>query len=111
MTLSNILIVSAILFVIGLLGTISKKSTVLVIMSLELMFNAAALSFVAFSRFAPGGLLGVESASRVLSGQVMAIFIIAIGAAEAALALSLVIAIYREKSSIEITNSIDIKEA
>ena len=67
--------------------------------------------FLAFSRFAPGGLIGVESASRVLSGQVMAIFIIAIGAAEAALALSLVIAIYREKSSIEITNSIDIKEA
>ena len=63
MTLSNILIVSAIIFVIGLLGTISKKSTVLVIMSLELMFNAAALSFVAFYRFAHGVLLGVDSAS------------------------------------------------
>jgi len=111
MTLGNILIVSVIIFIIGLFGTLTKKSAVLIVMSLELMFNAAALSFVAFSRFAPGGILGTESASRVLSGQVMAIFIIAIGAAEAALALSLVIAIYKEKSSIEINNSIDIREA
>ena len=54
--------------------------------------------------------MGVESASRVLSGHIMAIFIIAIGAAEAALALSLVIALYREKSSIELTNSVDVRE-
>ncbi|MAU55998.1 MAG: NADH-quinone oxidoreductase subunit NuoK [Dehalococcoidia bacterium] len=110
MTLSNILILSALVFLIGLFGTLTKKSAVIVIMSLELMFNSVALSFVAFSRFAPGGFLGVESASRVLSGHIMAIFIIAIGAAEAALALSLVIALYREKSSIELTNSVDVRE-
>ena len=110
MNLTNVLILSALIFLIGLFGTLTKKSAVLVVISLELMFNSAALTFVAFSRFAPGGFIGVESVARVLSGQVMAIFIIAIGAAEAALALSLVIALYREKSSIELTNSVDIKE-
>jgi len=110
MNLANVLILSALIFLIGLFGTLTKKSAVLVVISLELMFNSAALSFVAFSRFAPGGFIGAESVTRVLSGQIMAIFIIAIGAAEAALALSLVIALYREKSSIELTNSVDIKE-
>ena len=47
------------------------------------MFNAVALNFVTFSRFAPGGLLGLTDVTNVLSGQIMAIFIIAIGAAEA----------------------------
>ena len=68
------------------------------------------MASVAFSRFAPGGLIGATDVSNVLSGQVMAIFIIAIGAAEAALALSIVIAMYREKNTIEFSETIEIRE-
>ena len=110
MTLSNLILLSWIIFFIGLYGSLTKKSAVLVVISLELMFNAAALNFVAFSRFAPGGLIGSADVSNVLSGQVMAIFIIAIGAAEAALALSIVIAMYREKNTIEFSETIEIRE-
>ena len=85
MTLTNIILLSWIVFFIGLYGSLTKKSAVLVVISLELMFNAVALNFVTFSRFAPGGLLGLTNVTNVLSGQIMAIFIIAIGAAEAAL--------------------------
>ncbi|GIR91514.1 MAG: NADH-quinone oxidoreductase subunit NuoK [Chloroflexota bacterium] len=110
MTLSNLILLSWIIFFIGLYGSLTKKSAVLVVISLELMFNAVALNFVAFSRFAPGGLIGATDVSNVLSGQVMAIFIIAIGAAEAALALSIVIAMYREKNTIEFSETIEIRE-
>ena len=110
MTLTNLILLSWIVFFIGLYGSLTKKSAVLVVISLELMFNAVALSFVTFSRFAPGGLLGLTDVTNVLSGQIMAIFIIAIGAAEAALALSIVIAMYREKNTIEFTETIEIKE-
>ena len=105
MNLTNILIISSIVFLVGLYGSLTKKSAVMVIMCLELMFNATAMQFVAFSRFAPG-----KEVLNVLSGQVMAIFIIAIGAAEVALALSLVIAVYKEKNSIEVTDLSQIKE-
>tara|TARA_B100000941_G_scaffold290210_1_gene271566 strand:+ start:7273 stop:7617 length:345 start_codon:yes stop_codon:yes gene_type:complete len=110
MTLSNLIILSWIVFFIGLYGSLTKKSAVLVVISLELMFNSVALNFVSFSRFAPGGLLGTTEVTNVLSGQIMAIFIIAIGAAEAALALSIVIAMYREKNTIEFSENVDIKE-
>ena len=110
MTLSNLILLSWVIFFIGLYGSLTKRSAVLVVISLELMFNAAALNFVSFSRLAPGGIFGATDVSNVLSGQVMAIFIIAIGAAEAALALSIVIAMYREKNTIEFSETIEIKE-
>ena len=75
MTLTNIILLSWIVFFIGLYGSLTKKSAVLVVISLELMFNAVALNFVTFSRFAPGGLLGLTDVTNVLSGQIMAIFI------------------------------------
>ena len=100
MTLSNLLVISAIIFVIGLLGTLTKKSTVLVIMSLELMFNAAALSFVAFSRF--GGMN--------LDGHIFGLIVIVLAAAEAAVALAIVINIYNNLNTINVDEASTMKE-
>lgn len=110
MNIDNALIVSAIIFAIGLYGALSKRSTVVVLMSIELMFNGVILAALAFSRFSmPAGLTGGQltvtaaNVSMVLTGQVFAIFIITVGAAEIVLGIALVLALYRSSNSIEIT--------
>ncbi len=110
MNLENALIVSGIIFSIGLYGALVKRSTVVVLMSIELMFNGVILAALAFSRFSiPAGLIGgpltvtADNVSMALTGQVFAIFIITVGAAEVVLGIALVIALYRSSNSIEIT--------
>lgn len=84
---------AALLFCIGLFGALSKKSTVLVLMSLELMTNAVNLNLVAVSRF-------FTPAS--MAGQYAAAFIIVIAAAEVGLGLALVLALYRTRRTVEL---------
>lgn len=110
MNLENALIVSGIIFAIGLYGALSKRSAVVVLMSIELMFNGVILAALAFSRFSvPAGLTGgqltvtAENVSMALTGQVFAIFVITVGAAEVVLGIALVLALYRSINSIEIT--------
>ena len=86
-TLQLILIVSAILFSIGLLAALSRRHAIFILIGIELMLAAANLNFVAFWRFTPE--------PRDTTGLMFAIFAIAIAAAEAAVGLALVIAIYR----------------
>ena len=86
MTLAHLLILSAILFAIGVYGVLARKSIIAILMSVELMFNAANLNFVAFNRF-----LYPES----LWGHGLALLIITVAAAEAVVGLALIIAIYR----------------
>ncbi len=83
--LSHYLVISAALFSLGVMGVLTRKNAVNVLMGIELILNSANLNLVAFSRFSAGG----------LSGQIFAIFVIVIAAAEAAVALAIVLSMYR----------------
>jgi NADH:ubiquinone oxidoreductase subunit K len=89
------LILAAILFAIGLFGVITRRNVVGILMSLELMFNAANINFVTFNKYlSPDG----------LTGQIFAAFIIVVAAAEATIGLALVMLIYKNWRSIDADN-------
>ena len=96
-SLESYLIVSAFLFLVGLLVVLTKKNIIQIIMGIELMFNAAAINFVAFSYFRPA-MLGTDQ----LSGQVISIFIIVIAAADACAALAIVLSLFKVFKTINI---------
>jgi len=81
------LLLSALLFSIGLAGALTRRNAILVLIGIELMLNAANLNFIAFWRYSPN--------PEALHGVMFVIFAIAIAAAEAAVGLALIIAIYR----------------
>ena len=91
--LEHYLVVGALLFGIGLYLALAKRNFVGVLMGVELMFNAANLTFVAFSRF-------VESAEP-LDGHVFVVFVITVAAAEAAVALAMAMLVYRNRETID----------
>jgi NADH:ubiquinone oxidoreductase subunit K len=91
--LANFLMLSSILFCIGVYGVLARKNAVLVLMSIELILNAVNINLVAF---------GVAGPSVDISGQVFALFIIAIAAAEVGVGLAMVLLIYRNRSSIDL---------
>ena len=116
MTLERFLIIGAILFEIGLYGALSKKHAIAVLMSLEIMFNGVNLTAVAISRYivpaamSSAGTHAAENASRfLLTGQIFTIFIITIAAAEVALGLAIIVAIYRSRQSVLVTDAADMK--
>jgi NADH:ubiquinone oxidoreductase subunit K len=86
-TLQYVLVISAALFCVGLLAALSRRHAIFILIGIELMLTAANLNFVAFWRFGP------QSSSP--TGVMVAIFAIAIAAAEAAVGLALIIAVYR----------------
>jgi NADH-quinone oxidoreductase subunit K len=92
--LANYLILAALLFGIGLAGALARRNEVLVLIGLELMLNAANLNFIAFWRFSPH--------PEMLTGLMFVLFSIAIAAAEVALGLALVIAIYRHRRTAQL---------
>lgn len=107
--LERLLIISAILFCIGLYGALSRKHIISILMSTEIMFNAANLALVAFARYTVPASYRFPAASSnpellLLSGQTLAIFVIVVAAAEVALGLALIIAIARREDTSEITN-------
>ena len=111
MTLENVLLVSAVIFGIGLFGALAKRNVIVVLMSIELMFNAVNIAAIAFSRFTvPAALadgpvaLTSDAMRQVLTGQVFAVFVIAVAAAEVTLGLALAVAIYRRRESSEVTD-------
>tara|TARA_B100001750_G_C15477704_1_gene583483 strand:- start:839 stop:1234 length:396 start_codon:yes stop_codon:yes gene_type:complete len=125
LSLENFLLVSAVLFCIGLYGAVTKRNIITVLMCIELMFNGVNVAAVAFSRYilprglavnpkisesdiatvmANGGHVADTVLSTLLTGQVFAIFIITVAAAEIALGLGIVIAIYRNRDTVDITN-------
>ncbi len=85
--LHHYLILSSLLFSIGLVGALTRRNAILVLIGVELMLNAANLNFIAFWRFSPH--------PETLTGMMFALFSIGIAAAEAAVGLALIIAIYR----------------
>jgi NADH:ubiquinone oxidoreductase subunit K len=85
--LASYLLVSALLFSIGLAGALTRRNAILVLVGIELMLNAANLNFIAFWRYGPN--------PEALTGIMFAIFAIGVAAAEAAVGLALIISIYR----------------
>ena len=104
MSFEAFLIVSAVLFCIGLYGALARRNVLAVLMSIELMFNAVNLTLVAMAKYlAPAALQ--EDISSVLTGQVFAVFIITVAAAEIALGLGIVFAMYRTNESVDLTEA------
>jgi NADH-quinone oxidoreductase subunit K len=93
-SLSHYLIFSAMLFSIGFAGAVVRRNAILVLVGVELMLNAANLNFIAFWRFG--------THPEALTGVMFAIFSIAIAAAEAAVGLALIIAMYRHRQNVQI---------
>ncbi len=91
--LSWYLIVSAILFGIGLIGVLLRQNAVTILFSVEIMLNAANINLVAFSRYVT---------PSVISGQMFALFVMAIAASEVAVGLAIVLTIYRNVQSVDI---------
>jgi NADH-quinone oxidoreductase subunit K len=87
--LSHYLIVSAILFALGSAGVLMRRNLITILLSIEIMLNAVNLSFVAFGRFRGD-----------VDGQVLAFFVIVVAAAEAAVGLALVLALFRHRESL-----------
>jgi NADH-quinone oxidoreductase subunit K len=93
--LSKFLVIGALLFIIGVAGVLSRRNIIVIFMSIELILNAANLNFIAFSRY----LQDIGSINAV-AGQVFTVFVIVVAAAEAAIGLGIVIALYRNKETI-----------
>jgi NADH-quinone oxidoreductase subunit K len=96
--LSGFLAVSAILFTMGALGVLIRRNAIIIFMSVELMLNAANLAFVAFAR-----------SYDVLSGQLFVFFVMTVSAAEVAVGLALIVAIFRSKHSIDVDQMSSLK--
>jgi NADH:ubiquinone oxidoreductase subunit K len=93
--LSKFLVIGALLFVIGVAGVLTRRNIIVIFMSVELILNAANLNFIAFSRY-----LQLTGNANSVAGQVFTVFIIVVAAAEAAIGLGIVIALYRNRETI-----------
>ena len=93
--LSRFLMIGALLFVIGVGGVLTRRNIIVIFMSIELILNAANLNFIAFSRY-----LQATGSVNAVAGQVFTVFVIVVAAAEAAIGLGIVIALYRNKETI-----------
>ena len=97
--LSQYLVISAALFSLGIMAVLTRKNAVNVLMGVELILNSANINLVAFSRFS----------SANLDGQLFAIFVIVIAAAEAAVALAIVLSMYRLLKSVNLDKADTLK--
>ncbi len=91
MPIQYFLVLSVLMFVIGIVGVLVRRNAIVIFMCLELMFNAANLAFVAFASY-----------YNALEGQLFVFFVIAVAAAEVAVGLALMVAIFRAKHSIDV---------
>lgn len=95
------LLFSTLLFCIGLVGALSRSNTILVLLGIELMLNAANINFIAFWRYGPHPEMG--------TGVLFVLFSIAVAAAEAAVGLALVIAVHRHRKSVRLQEASSLK--
>ena len=93
--LSKFLIIGALLFIIGVAGVLTRRNIIVIFMSIELILNAANLNFIAMSRY-----LQQTGSANAVAGQIFTVFVIVVAAAEAAIGLGIVIALYRNKETI-----------
>jgi NADH-quinone oxidoreductase subunit K len=92
-TVQHGLLLGASLFSIGLVGALTKRNAIAILMSIEVMLNGVMVTFVAFARHAQ---------SPTLTGQIFAIFIMTVAAADAAVGLAIVIAVYRLRRTVQV---------
>ena len=95
------LLVSSLLFCLGLVGALARSNTILVLLGIELMLNAANLNFIAFWRYGPHPEAG--------TGMIFVLFSIAIAAAEAAVGLALIIAVHRHRKNVRLQEANSLK--
>ncbi|MCY4403959.1 MAG: NADH-quinone oxidoreductase subunit NuoK [Candidatus Poribacteria bacterium] len=100
MSLQHYLVISSILFSLGIFAVLTRKNAISILMGIELILNSCNLNFVAFSRFVTPAESIVGSEVFRFDGQIIAIFGIVLAAAEAAVFLAIILAIYREFGSI-----------
>jgi NADH:ubiquinone oxidoreductase subunit K len=100
-SLTNYLIIAGMLFALGIFAMVSRRNAVGILMGVELMLNASGVNFIAFARFGHDKAGGAQ-----LDGQVFTLFIIVLAAAEAAVALALVLAVFQTHRTIEL-NEVD----
>jgi NADH-quinone oxidoreductase subunit K len=98
--LPHFLVIAALLFSLGLVCLLSRRNAIGLLMGVELILNSANINLVAFARFVESG----------LSGQVFALFVIVLAAAEAAIAMAIVLAIYRSYKNIDVNLTVNLKE-
>lgn len=91
LTLNHYLVVSGLLFALGIAGVIIRRNALVIYMALELNLNAANLALIAFSKF-----------NKIVDGQILVFFVIAIAAAEVAVGLAIIVALYRRKQSVSV---------
>jgi len=103
-TLGDYLMVSAILFTVGFAGVMLRRNLIIILMSLELMLNAANLSLVAFSRFRVG-----TNGLPDYNAQVFVFFVITVAAAEGAVGLALLVALYRARQTTDVKDIRNLK--
>jgi NADH-quinone oxidoreductase subunit K len=95
--LEHVIGLSAILFVIGIIGVATRRNLIVVLMSIELMLNAVNLAFVGFNRLWPG-----TAAAPALDGQIFVLMVITVAAAEVAVGLGIVISLFRNRDSVDL---------
>ena len=93
--LAACLLVSSMLFAVGLAGALTRRNTILVLVGIELMLNAANINFVAFWRFGPD--------AGAMTGMIFVLFSIGVAAAEAAVGLALILAVYRHAKTTDLS--------
>jgi NADH:ubiquinone oxidoreductase subunit K len=98
--LQHYLLLSAVLFCVGIYGLLTRRNLIAMLMSVEIILNAAALNFAAFHHFRFGG---------DVAGGVFPVFIIAIAAAEAAVVLAIIIALYRHRPDLDVEKADELK--
>jgi len=103
--LNHFLILAAIMFVCGIATIMLKRNAIGILMGVELILNAANVNLVAFNRFAHGG----SASSVVLDGQIFAVFVIVLAAAEAAVALAIFLNFYNNFSTIDVERAQNLK--
>ncbi len=100
--LEHFLVLSAILFSLGVYGVLTRRNAVLILMSVELMLNAASINMVAFAAYA-------APASSVATGIIFAVFIITVAAAEVGLALAIILRIFRNRGTANVDEVSDLR--
>ncbi len=98
--LNHFLVISTILFCLGIFGIITRKNAVMVLMGIELILNSANINFIAFARYGNFG----------FQGQLIALFVIVLAAAEAAIALAIVLNIYKTFSNVNVDEINNLKD-
>ena len=95
--LDHVIGLSAILFMLGVIGALTRRNLIVVLMSIELMLNAVNLAFVGFNRMWPG-----TAAAPALDGQVFVLVVITVAAAEVAVGLGIVLSMFRNRDSVDL---------